>query len=181
MSDGELMRLLREGKAAGWNTPLLQMAYVEALERGGTVAARAEEQYQRRVRQGECPFLNGDTLNSLRRIVRTLAVDLDPPADRQTAAYDGGVLVIGIGCLLQAIAALVDAEGIPLVAVPKADFVPAFVFAAIGGAVLYGAFAGRAWMIETVAVARARGLSYALDRLSRAYSFPALEDKSSRS
>jgi hypothetical protein len=105
MSNAELDRLLGEGDARGRNTPLLQMAYVEALERGGAVAGRVEEVYQRHVRAEELPFLNGRKLRSLRTIAQTLELDLTPPSTLQGAAYDWVVLVVGAGMLLPSVGA----------------------------------------------------------------------------
>jgi len=174
MSNAELVRRLEEEDAGGRNTPLLQMAYVEALKRGGAVAGRAEEVYQRRVRAEELPFLNGDKLRSLREIAHTLDVDLTPPSDRQATAYDWGVLLMGISLWLP----LVGTAGATGPS-PAGQFSVGMILLLVGlsGLFLYGAFAGKSWIFETVAVARQRGLPYALDRLSRAYTFRALQDE----
>lgn len=179
MPNAELVRLLSTADARGRNTPLLQMAYVEALKRGGTVAARAEEIYQRRVRADELPFLNGETLRSLRQIAHTLDVDLAPPSDRQTAAYDWIVLLVGAGLLLPSVGT-VGAAGGPSPTGGAGFGLPLLLFL-LSGLFLYGAFAGKYWLFETVKVARTRGVPYALDRLSRAYAFPALPDETDRS
>lgn len=179
MSNAELARLLEEGDAGGRNTPLLQMAYVEALERGGAVAGRAEEVYQHRVRAEELPFLNGDKLRSLRHIAQTLAIDLVPPSSLQSAAYDWGMLLVGAGLLLPFVET-VGATGWSSSA-GESSLGLILLVCVLGGLVLYGAFAGKHWIFETVAVARQRGVPYALDRLSRAYAFPALEDENGRS
>jgi hypothetical protein len=47
----------------------------------------------------------------------------------------------------------------------------------VSGLVFYGAVVGKHWIFETVAVARQRGLFYALDRPSWPYAFPALEEE----
>lgn len=179
MSNAELVRLLAEADARGRNTPLLQMAYVEALERGGTVAGRAEEIYQRRVRADEVPFLNGHKLRGLRQIARTLDSDLASPSSLQSAAYDGGVLLlVGAGLLLPFVEAVGVAGGSPLTGESRLGLI--LLVCVLGGLGLYGAFAGKHWIMETGAVARQRGLPYALDRLSRAYAFPALDEEHGR-
>lgn len=175
MSNAELVRLLEEADARGRNTPLLQMAYVEALERGGTVAGRAEEVYQRRVRADELPFLNGHKLRSLRQIAHTLDVDLAPPSRLQSTAFDWGVLLVGAGLLFSSIAIVGAAGGSSSTGDSSLGLI--LLFVVVGGLFLYGAFAGKPWIFETVAVARQRGLPYALDRLSRAYTFRALQDE----
>jgi hypothetical protein len=181
MSNAELVRLLEEGDAGGRNTALLQMAYVEALERGGAVAGRAEEVYQRRVRAEELHFLNGDKLRSLRQIAQALAIDLVPPSSLQSAAYDWGVLLVGAGLLLPFVETVGATSWSSLAGESSLGLI--LLVCVLGGLVLFlfGAFSGKHWIFETVAVARQRGLPYALDRLSRPYAFPALEEENRRS
>lgn len=171
--DQRLLHVIAGGTPPG-DTRLIQMAYAEAVERGGEVRHWAETMYTQRVESGEVPALSDDRLERLRHIARKVGTDLEPMAAPKSGCFNMGLL-LSLLLLFYLLSLLVSASS-PSLSVFSLHPIPTLLFVVLSIPYLLFALRHKKTVLRLYEVATKRGGVYVFDRWSSPADFPFLDD-----